>query len=902
MQNKATLYANLIVGDFESVDIVKRSIESFYRYVDGIFVTLTWTDKTPSSTHPLVKLLKEYKVNISYFKWTKNFAEARTFAMEQVPKGPTTYIFWEDSDDILVGGEHLHQIADEMVINHQAGIFFDYWYQVELNPDGSVREILVKHKRERIIIHNDTWKWIGDLHETLITQREENILRHYRPECHIVHLTDNSRLEKNIARNIEILEEAARKDNHRDPRTLIYLAKAYFDQAKMAPDADARKVPMDLALNLFNEYLNGSGMPGEEGYREASGWTEERATAWAYIAEIAILSQHPDAAIGAYQNAIDEAPQFPNYYIDMAMCYVMLEEFEKAKHWLFVGTQLPEPQTTIIQFPREIKSRALETAFHIHMHYNKLDKAVDIAKQLVELFPKDEFAKQRLDTVTGLWEYNKAAQSIVFLGKYLERTKDKTRLSHLIKSIPEDMQNEKFAAEMKHLFTPPKTWKDNEITIMCGPGWEKWSPDSTKSGLGGSEEAVVRLSNELTKKGWKVTVYGNPDKAKNYDGVEYKMWHDINPKDEFNVLILWRAIGFIDIEPKSKFTMLWMHDTPNNPDFTEARVSKVDKIAVLSEYHKSLLRMQLPDGTFVKIPDSKIFLTSNGIGELTNEWTGSPTRMIYSSSLDRGLPYLLKAWSRIKAEVPDAELNVYYGFEIYDKIHGNNPARMQWKNQVLTMMKQDGIIYHGRVGHDKLHEEMSRCGLWVYPTDFTEISCITAMLAQALGAVPVVTNYAALEETVKNGLRVDVDIRTEEGQKEYVDTLIQLLKDPAKQEEIRKQMMPWAREYYAWSKVAHLWDQLLRIHLQNPEKKYETKREIIEQPTEDEGNQGRLDGALSGSDIGTEQKRDVSDSAGNTTSDGKNKEIPQDSLRGGREDGNKDAIIVEPLSTKGDGL
>ena len=900
MQATSNLFLNMIIGSFEEPWMTKRALDSIIQYVDGAYITLTFKDKKPSDKHPLVKLLKKYNVNISYFKWTKNFAEARTFAMNQVPKGNTNFITWIDNDDVLVGGEHLHQIADEMVINKQAGIFFDYWYQVELNPDGSVREILVKHKRERIIIHNDTWKWIGDLHETLITQREENILRHYRTECYIMHLTDNTRLETNIARNIEILENAAREQNHKDPRTLIYLAKAYFDQAKMAPDETARKIPMDLSLNLFNEYLNGSGLPGEAGYREASGWTEERATAWAHIAEIAILSHHPEAAIGAYQNAIDEAPQFPNYYIDMAMCYVMLENYEKAKHWLFVGTQLPEPHTTIIQFPRDIKARALETAFHIHMHYQKLDKALDIANQLVQLFPNDELAKQRLETVIRLSEYNKAAQSIVFLGKYLERLKDNKKLSYLVKSIPDEMKDEKFAAEMKHLFMPAKKWKDNEVTILCGPGWEKWSPDSMETGLGGSEEAVVQLSNELTKKGWKVTVYGNPEKPKIYNGVEYKMWTDINPKDEFNVLILWRAIGFVDIKPVAKFTMLWLHDVPNNPDFIEERVNKVNKIAVLSEYHKSLLRMQKEDGTFVKIPENKIFLTSNGIGELTNEWKGSPTKMIYSSSLDRGLVYLLQAWPRIKKEVPEAELNVYYGFEIYDKIHGNNPARMQWKNQVLTMMKQDGIIYHGRIGHDKLHEAMSQCGIWTYPTDFTEISCITGMKAQALGAVPVVTNYAALEETVKNGLRVDVDIRTEDGQKEYVDALIGLLQDPEKQKELREQMIPWARKYFSWSAVADSWDKLLRINIQHPERKYETKREIITESTKNEGNQDRPDGATLGSDIGKEQERNIVDSVGDNASNGQTKKIPQDTLRGGREDGSQDVILIEPSSTKGD--
>ena len=75
-------------------------------------------------------------------------------------------------------------------------------------------------------------------------------------------------------------------------------------------DFAQRKIKLDLALMLFHQYLNGSGKPGEIGYIEPSGWREERSTAWGYIAEIAILTGHPEVALGAYQNAIDEAPEF----------------------------------------------------------------------------------------------------------------------------------------------------------------------------------------------------------------------------------------------------------------------------------------------------------------------------------------------------------------------------------------------------------------------------------------------------------------------------------------------------------------------------------------------------------------------------------------------------------------
>lgn len=823
--NKATLYANLILGDFEEPKIVKRSLDSIKDSIDGIYITVTYKEKKPQKNSALLVLLKKYNVNVSFFKWTNNFAEARNFALQQIPKSKNTYVYWQDADDILHGAERLREALGALIATNGSAMYFEYWYQVELDKEGNVRQILVQHKRERIIKHDDTWKWIGDLHETLIEQRQENVIKIYDKkfaDIYVIHLTDNERLEVNIDRNIEILEAQAREENHKDPRTLIYLAKAYYDKAKMIDDKDERKIKLDLALVLFHEYLVGVGTPGETGYQGPSGWREERATAWGYIAEIAVLSGHPETAISAYQNAIDEAPEFPNYYIDMATCYVMLEDFKKAEHWLNVGTSIPEPETTIILFPRELKSRALETSFQINLHKNKLDWALTDAERLCELMPDDKFASDRLTTVRSLWSYNKAAQSFVFIGKYLEEIKEPEKIAQLVEAIPRDMKAEKFSAEMRHLFSPPKIWGDNEIAFLCGPGFEKWGPESIKTGLGGSEEAIVYMSKELTKLGWRVTVYANPETPGEVDGVEYRMWHDTNVKDSFNILILWRSIGFIDINPKAKVIWLWNHDVPNNPDFTEERVNKIDKILVLSEYHKSLFRMQLKDGSFVKFPENKIFLTSNGVLDFKpSTLKRNPHRMIYSSSYDRGLIHLLQMWPKIKEKVNDAELHIFYGWNLFDKVHHNNPGMMEWKNCLLKLMRQSGIIEHGRIGHEELQEELEKSAIWAYPTDFTEISCITAMKAQQTGAIPVVTDYAALSETVKNGLRIDVDIRTEEGKKEYVEALINLLNNPEEQEEIRVRMMKWAESYFKWSTVATLWDEKLRVALQYPERKYE---------------------------------------------------------------------------------
>jgi glycosyltransferase involved in cell wall biosynthesis/tetratricopeptide (TPR) repeat protein len=746
---------------------------------------------------------------------------------------------------------------------HMLPLFFEYFYAVDLDAQNNIREVLIHQRRERILRNDGTFRWISRLHETAIAQRQENLAQYDRPECKVIHLTSTDRMDKNMDRNIEILEMQAREEQMKDPRTVMYLAKSYFDRGRMVDDFVKRKIDFDMAAQLFHSFLQGFGDVTDANYVEGSGWKEDRSQAYRYIGEIAFLSGNYEMCEKAMQSAIDEHPYYPDYYVNLAMAYASMHQYGKARHWLTLATAVEAPKTSQVTMPRDLKARALEVDYHICMNTGMPEKALEDAQLLCQIDPKNTQHKERLEITQKLVTQNKVAQCIVYLGKYLEENNDLDSLGNLVKAIPPELRQEQFASQMRHKFMPSRKHQSNEISLLCGPGLEEWSPNTAKEkGIGGSEEAVIYLSQELTKLGWVVTVYANPGKdAGIIDGVNYQPWYDFNLNDEFNVLVLWRMIGAVDANFKAKMIMVWMHDVPNCAEFTPERVDKVDKIAVLSEYHKSILFM-VDGNTPTDMPAKKIFLTANGIPEiktyipskksdLTNVITlgdkkeleatidqgrvdaiqtqedksilitpieRNPHSMIYSSSPDRGLIHLLNNWQKIRAEVPDATLDVYYGFETFDAIHANNPPKMQWKARMMKLMEQEGITYHGRVSHQKLHEAMAKTAIWAYPTHFTEISCITAMKAQTLGAIPVTVTLAALDETVKNGIKVDVDILKPEGLEEYLAALTTLLKDEHKQEEIREGMMKWAKSYFGWGNVAINWDQTFHAILSDPQK------------------------------------------------------------------------------------
>lgn len=184
-------------------------------------------------------------------------------------------------------------------------------------------------------------------------------------------------------------------------------------------------------------------------------------------------------------------------------------------------------------------------------------------------------------------------------------------------------------------------------------------------------------------------------------------------------------------------------------------------------------------------------------------------KLLYASSYDRGLQNLLFIWPEITKQYPDAELHCAYGWQTFDALTSGNPERKQWKKIMEMQMNQPGIIHHGRLSKEDLDKLTEECGIWAYPTSFEEINCITALNCQKLGCVPVVTNFAALKETVGSGIKVDVDINTPEGKDKYLEELLKMMGDELRWEDESNKGKEFAKSYN-WSKIASKWDQVFK--------------------------------------------------------------------------------------------
>jgi len=161
-------------------------------------------------------------------------------------------------------------------------------------------------------------------------------------------------------------------------------------------------------------------------------------------------------------------------------------------------------------------------------------------------------------------------------------------------------------------------------------------------------------------------------------------------------------------------------------------------------------------------------------------------------------------WPDIKKEYPDAEIHICYGWKLFDMLARTNPERRQWKASVEIMMQHPGVIHHGRLGKKELAKVRKSCGIWAYPTYFTEINCITALDSMRDGLVPVTIDLAALKEVVGAGVLVKGDIKDPKVMKTYLKELLKIMGDKElwKKESIKGQRFT---NKFGWSNIAREW-------------------------------------------------------------------------------------------------
>jgi glycosyltransferase involved in cell wall biosynthesis len=353
-----------------------------------------------------------------------------------------------------------------------------------------------------------------------------------------------------------------------------------------------------------------------------------------------------------------------------------------------------------------------------------------------------------------------------------------------------------------------------KVAFYCGENWMPWSSESLYSGIGGAEEAAIHMATQLARRGCDVTVYGQPPASVRgmQDGVRWLPYQEFAFETPGDVFIAWRVAEYVARGAGWRQIHHWLHNRQET-EYAADVAALVDRVLVVSRHHAT-------DDGFAALDRRKIHVTGNGLDPrfLRDAGHNEPDRAIYASCPARGLLAVLEMWPKIRRAVPTAKLDVYHGFTpVYDAMTAWYPGLGAMRQAVLDRLDQEGVAVHGFVGHDRLAEGFARAGVWVYPTETPETSCLTAMKALAMGCLPVTSGYAVLGETLGGRDLGPVHPTRRIGDSRlrlwtFRRRVIRAMREGGSAAFARKRQewSAWARARYSWSSIADDWMALFR--------------------------------------------------------------------------------------------
>ncbi|HEX7013642.1 MAG TPA: methyltransferase domain-containing protein, partial [Steroidobacteraceae bacterium] len=357
------------------------------------------------------------------------------------------------------------------------------------------------------------------------------------------------------------------------------------------------------------------------------------------------------------------------------------------------------------------------------------------------------------------------------------------------------------------------------IVFAC-PGMP-FRGDTIESGksLGGSETACYYVAREMAARGHRVTVFTtDPHANGKWDGVDYAFCGAQSPQypvgdllqsfmesAECDALVVQRAAGIMRMPHCAKTAFWWLHDLALVRSLPAVRQDSFhyDGVFAVSEWHKR----QVHD--VWDFPLDFIRVLPNAVDRTLYEGLQEPhlpaeLALIYQSRYERGIDYLIRPggiMDQLATKRPRAKLYVC-GYQ-------NEPEHMrgyyeQVRNRIRSMPNAELLGYLSKRDLARLQ---SAADLLVYPGEFEETSCITAMEAQCAGLPFVASECGALPETCEGAGAKLIPLKDGRCDEEaFVKYLCGVNEDTLKH--MREQQRAKA-ETISWSKSADVLEQAI---------------------------------------------------------------------------------------------
>ena len=306
------------------------------------------------------------------------------------------------------------------------------------------------------------------------------------------------------------------------------------------------------------------------------------------------------------------------------------------------------------------------------------------------------------------------------------------------------------------------------ILIWVGYHSSNWDiQDWIDYGKGGSEVMAIKLAYKLKDLGYDVTIGGHVNTRHKW-GVDWihdgkflehmgpiglTNPHRVNAKAHYDVVIGLNYIHFIKHIEDLKITFddawFWMHNEYYHKWYRGDELEdykkyfKHDKfrgVVGVSEFHKEYLKEKANElfdytidesNTYIHSIDNAIDLDDykvwKGKDITIGDGTSIANRIIWSSSPDRGLDFILDNWNDWKQRVPSLSLAILcppYSVGWFDKNKMKGLKDVEWLGNKCPL---------------DVKQEIDKSEYWIYNSNYFETYCISA-LEMMMGRVKIITN------------------------------------------------------------------------------------------------------------------------------------------------------------------
>ena len=324
---------------------------------------------------------------------------------------------------------------------------------------------------------------------------------------------------------------------------------------------------------------------------------------------------------------------------------------------------------------------------------------------------------------------------------------------------------------------------------------------------GGMVSSLVRVPNELAKRGHEVMVLSDIKKDEWSDGGVLWCAKDGRCQlkgEKWDFLVLNRGVGEGYSGLESKHRILWTHDLPHNGFIPEPKMMHgISGVVFMSRYAEHLWR------TFYKTIGAS-WLIPNGVDrEMFYPRKKDLDYIVYGSAPNRGLKRLPLIFDAIRTR-----LGRSLKMEAYSNLSLQHPNESGDYGEDYEKVAESKVTLNDPLPQEEWAEKLGRAGLMILPTDYPEI-CSNNVLQTLASGVPIVTtgDLGSANEWVKDGVNGsltrfqvnDYMIHTVE----IVRNALGILEDKDKHWAMIKNAVH-TRGIYEWEEIGVKWEKMFR--------------------------------------------------------------------------------------------